>query len=160
MNYMTVRRPVTVSNGLNTLGSFDKLFDSVFGNVPGWDARKPAVDIRADEHTYTIDADLPGLTEEQIDVRVEENLLVISTVDQNERSAHESNGDGSNGSHGDRADGYILRERRTTGFHRSFSLPKDADAAKIEASYRNGVLTVVLPKKPEAKPRQIKINRG
>ncbi len=163
MSYMTVRRPVAVSNGLSTISSFDRLFDSVFNGMPGWDARKPTVDIRNDEHQYTIEADLPGLTEEQIDVRIEENLLVIASVQ--EKSANAGAGDaGDTGDAGTEKNadhnGYILRERRSGEFHRSFALPKDADAGNIEATYRNGVLTVALKKKPEAKPRQIKINRG
>lgn len=155
MNYLTVRRPATVSNGLNTLSTFDRLFDSVFSGVPGWDAWKPAVDIRADEQQYTIEADLPGRSEEQIDVRIEDNLLVISSLEKEKSANGESNGEGSADQNG-----YILRERRNGAFHRSFALPKDADAGNIEATYRNGILSVVLPKKPEAKPRQIKINRG
>lgn len=151
MNYLTVRRPVaTVSNGLNRISSFDRLFDSVFSGMPGWDDHKPAVDIRADENRYTIEADLPGMTEDRIDVRVEDNLLVLSSVEE-EKTGENDDAD---------QNGYILRERRSGGFHRSFALPKDADATGIEAVYRNGVLTVTLPKKAEAKPRQIKISRG
>lgn len=151
MNYMTLRRPTaTVNGGVNTLGSFDRLFDSVFGAMPGWDDRKFAVDIRTDEHQYTIEADLPGIVEDQIDVRIEDNLLVISSKD--EKSAE--------GENQAEPEGYILRERRRNAFYRSFALPKDADPGKIEAAYRNGVLTVTIQKKPEAKPRQIKITRG
>ncbi|TVR67067.1 MAG: Hsp20/alpha crystallin family protein [Spirochaetaceae bacterium] len=155
MNYLTVRRPAVANSGLSTLGSFDRLFDSVFSGVPGWDTRKPAVDIRADEQQYTIEADLPGMSEDQFDVRIEDNLLVISSLDK-EKSAGSDKGV----NNGEEHNGYLLRERRCGAFHRSFSLPKDADAGKIDATYRNGVLSVVLPKKPESKPRQIKINRG
>ncbi len=159
MNYLTVRRPAatTVNNGLSTLSSFDRLFDSVFGGMPGWDDRKPAVDIRTDEQQYTIEADLPGMSDDQIDVRVEDNLLVISSRTAEKDVKDESRQDTNDSTE---TDGYILRERRQGAFHRSFSLPKDADPGKIDANYRNGVLTVTVNKKPEAKPRQIKINRG
>jgi HSP20 family protein len=165
MNYMTVRRPVaTVSNGLNSLSSFDRLFDSVFNGVPGWDARKPAVDIRADEQQYTIEADLPGMTEDRIDIRVEDNLLVIASVEEETGSQEKSvtdNGSAEPTRNGDTSgNSYVLRERRSGPFHRSFALPKDADPGKIDAAFRNGVLTVTLQKKAEAKPRQIKIKRG
>ena len=146
MNYLTVRRPVaTVSNG-----TFDRLFDSVFSGMPGWDDHKPAVDIRTDENQYTIEADLPGMAEDRIDVRVEDNLLVLASVE-DEKAAEKDPAEDN---------GYVLRERRSGTFYRSFALPKDADATKIDAVYRNGVLTVTLPKKAEAKPRQIKISRG
>lgn len=165
MNYMTVRRPVaTVSNGLNSLSSFDRLFDSVFNGVPGWDARKPAVDIRTDEQQYTIEADLPGMTENQIDIRVEDNLLVIASIeneaDKQEADKQEAGKQEKSATENGSGNGYVLRERRNGPFHRSFALPKDADPAGIDATFRNGVLTVTLQKKAEAKPRQIKIKRG
>lgn len=157
MNYVTVRQPVTkTGNGLRTLSSFDRLFDSVFNGLPGWDDRKPAVDIRTDEQRYTIEADLPGLSEEQIDVHVEDNLLVIASQEQQPKTDAAEPDEASETAN----EGFILRERRTGVFRRSFALPKDADAGNIEATYRNGVLTVVLNKKPEAKPRRIKISRG
>ena len=84
---------------------------------------------------------------------VENDLLVISGRTEDERSANDgdANADGAE---------YILRERSARQFYRSFAMPKDADAANVEATYRNGVLTVQLHKKPEAKPRQIEIRRG
>ncbi len=144
MNYMTVRRPVaTVNHGAT---SFDRLFDSIFSTMPGWTGSKFPVDIRSEENEYVIEADLPGLLEDRINVRVEDNLLVIES--QTEEVKEEA------------ADNYIVRERGTRAFYRSFALPKDADHGKIEGTYRNGVLTVTVAKKPEAKPRQIKISRG
>jgi HSP20 family molecular chaperone IbpA len=131
------------------LSDFDRLFESVFTDKPGWNDRSPAVDIRSREDAYVIDADLPGMSEEQIDVRVENDLLVISGREEKEVSKEHSDGEE-----------FLLRERTTRQFHRSFALPKDADAGNVEASYRNGVLTVVLNKKPESKPRQIQIKRG
>lgn len=148
MNYLTVRRP---ANGTRLVSDFDRLFDSVFGAMPSWNDATPAVDIRNDEAKYVIDADLPGMSEDQIDVRVENDLLVISAkVEENRTEGKKENSDGD----------YILRERKTRSFYRSFAMPKDADAGKIDAVYRNGVLTVELHKKPESKPRQIQIKRG
>jgi HSP20 family protein len=148
MNYLTVRRP---ANGTRLVSDFDRLFDSVFGEMPSWNDATPAVDIRNDEAKYVIDADLPGMSEDQIDVRVENDLLVISAkVEENRTEGKKENSDGD----------YILRERKTRSFYRSFAMPKDADAGKIDAVYRNGVLTVELHKKPESKPRQIQIKRG
>ncbi|WP_103680751.1 Hsp20/alpha crystallin family protein [Alkalispirochaeta sphaeroplastigenens] len=153
MNYVTVRRPMTVAGGDGTmLDSFDRLFSSVFGSTPGWDTFKPAVDVRAEEKEYLVEVDLPGISEDQIDVHVEDGLLVIASRKE-ERNLNKAEGD-QDGSR------YVLRERRVGEFYRSFSLPKDADPEKIHAAYRNGVLSVTLPKKPEAKPRQIKITRG
>lgn len=148
MNYVTVRRP---GNGVNLWNDFDRLFDSVFGNMPSWNDWSPAVDIRNEEDRYTVEADLPGMSEDQISVQVENDLLVLSgNHEENRTESAEETGSAE----------YILRERAQRRFYRSFALPKDADAGRIEASYRNGVLTVVLHKTPEAKPRQIEIKRG
>ena len=149
MNYLTVRRP---RNGVSALNDFDRLFDSVFGNMPSWNDRSPAVDIRSEEDAYLIEADLPGMTEDQIDVRVENDLLIISARQEKEASEKSKKST-------DKAE-YILRERRTQAFYRSFAMPKDADPAMIDAHYKNGVLTVQLSKKPESRPRQIEIKRG
>ncbi|MDA3950437.1 MAG: Hsp20/alpha crystallin family protein [Spirochaeta sp.] len=149
MNYMTLRRP---NNGIatrtNSVNDFDKLFQSVFNAMPGWTDHKPAVDIHATEDDYIVEADLPGFSDDQIDVRVENDLLVISARDEESK---EEDAD---------ADSYMVRERRMRSFYRSFALPKDADAGKIDATYRNGVLTLTIHKNAEAKPRQIKIKRG
>ncbi|MEX2445685.1 MAG: Hsp20/alpha crystallin family protein [Alkalispirochaeta sp.] len=160
MNYLTVRRP---NNGVSTRNDFDRLFESVFGNMPSWNDRSPAVDIRQNDNEYVIEADLPGMTEDQIDVRVENDLLVISaTADEQKTVDEKKTADETNGTEqkGENSDEFIVRERRTRSFYRSFSMPKDADAGQIDATYRNGVLTVQLHKKPESKPRQIEIKRG
>lgn len=152
MNYLTVRRPHNgIATRSNAMSDFDRLFDSVFSSMPGWTDRKPAVDIRSTDSEYIVDADLPGFSDNQIDVRVENDLLVISAQEETTDESHETK---------ESTDEYLVRERHMRSFYRSFSLPKDADAGKIDASYRNGVLTVTIHKKEEAKPRQIQIKRG
>lgn len=154
MNYLTVRRPNTVrrpAHGASTMNDFDRLFESVFGNMPTWNDRAPAVDIRQNDTMYVIEADLPGMTESQIDVRVENDLLVLSATVEEQTTEQ---------AQPEESEEYIVRERAARSFYRSFAMPKDADAGKIDATYRNGVLTVQLHKKPEAKPRQIEIKRG
>lgn len=152
MNYMTVRRP---KNGIATrntgMTDFDRLFESVFDSFPRWSDFKPAVDVRSTDDAYIVDADLPGFDESQIDVRIENDLLVISAKDQSdEQSSEDEKGQ----------EQYMVRERHMRSFYRSFALPKDADAGSIEATYRNGVLSLTIAKKAEAKPRQIQIKRG
>ncbi len=154
MNYLTVRRPNTVrrpTNGVSTWNDFDRLFESVFGNMPGWNDGAPAVDIRQNDNMYIIEADLPGMNENQIDVRVENDLLVLSATVEEQKTDQTDT---------EASDEFIVRERTARSFYRSFAMPKDADAGQIEATYRNGVLTVQLHKKPESKPRQIEIKRG
>ncbi len=149
MNYLTVRRPRSGQTAMSTsMSDFDRLFDSVFGSMPSWSNSRPAVDVRETDDEYQVEADLPGFTDEQIDVHVENELLVISA---------EANSDNENA---DENAKYLLRERTARSFRRSFALPKDADANKIEARFQNGVLSLTLAKRAEAKPRKISIKRG
>jgi len=150
MNYRTVGRPRNGQTGnISTIRDFDRLFDSVFGSMPGWNDSRPAVDIRATDEAYIVDADLPGFTENQIDVHIENDLLVIAAEATSEKK-----------SDADAEDGYLLRERGVRSYRRSFSLPKDADPTKIDARFQNGVLTLTLSKRAESKPRKIEIKRG
>lgn len=103
----------------------------------------PAVDIYETQNELVVKADLPDVNEKDIDVRVENNLLTIRGERKFEKSVSEEN---------------FLRVERTYGsFSRSFSLPNTVNAESIGAEYKNGVLTVTLPKREEAKPRQVKV---
>lgn len=103
----------------------------------------PAVDIYETPNELVVKADLPEVDEKDIDVRVENNLLTIHGERKLEKSVSEEN---------------FLRVERTYGaFSRSFSLPNTVNAEAISAVYKNGVLTVTLPKREESKPRQVKV---
>jgi len=89
-------------------------------------------------------ADLPDVNEKDLDIRIESNILTIKGERKFEEKVKEDN---------------YLRIERTYGlFSRSFSLPSTVDNGSIKADYKNGVLTVELPKRAESKPRQVKIN--
>ena len=104
----------------------------------------PAVDIYETPNELVVKADLPDVNEKDIDIRVENNLLTIRGERKVEKSVSEEN---------------FLRVERTYGsFSRSFSLPNTVNAEAINADYKNGVLTVTLPKREESKPRQVKVN--
>ncbi len=129
---------------LNVFGDFDKVLDSFFSSEPAWfRAANPAVDIREEADKYVLDAELTGLTEKDVDVKVQDNLLTLSSKKSEETEQ--------------KKDGYLLRERRSSSFSRSFVLPKDADREKIEASFKNGLLTLSIPKAPDAKPKSIEV---
>jgi HSP20 family protein len=119
----------------------------VFGNQT-WDAF-PAVDVREEDERYVLEAELPGRTESDVSVRVEESLLVIESVQpSDEQQKNEADAT------------YKQRERRQRPFRRAFSLPKDVDRDAINAVFTNGLLVLTLGKLPEAKPREIKIERA
>src|SRR5580693_916752 len=104
----------------------------------------PPVDIYETPNELVVKADLPDVNEKEIDVRVENNLLTVRGERKFEKSVSEEN---------------FLRVERTYGaFSRSFSLPNTVNAEAIAAEYKNGVLTVTLPKREESKPRQVKVS--
>jgi HSP20 family protein len=104
----------------------------------------PAVDIYETPNELVVKADLPDVNEKDIDVRVENNLLTIHGERKFEKSVTEEN--------------FLRVERAYGSFSRSFSLPNTLNAEAIAAEYKNGVLTITLPKREETKPRQVKVN--
>jgi HSP20 family protein len=103
----------------------------------------PAVDILETENELVVRADLPDVERENIDVRVENQTLSIKGERRFEEDAS--------------AQGYHRIERSYGGFVRSFAVPNSVDTEKVSADYKNGVLTVKLPKKEAAKPKQIRV---
>jgi|SRR5271155_980453 len=103
----------------------------------------PAVDIFETEHDLVLKAELPDMNEKDIDLRVENNTLTLAGERKYEKEYTEAN---------------ALRTERYYGtFSRTFTLPNTVKVEAIEAEYKNGVLTVKLPKREEAKPKQIKV---
>jgi len=106
----------------------------------------PAVDVYEDEHNFTLKIEVPGIDEKDIDVRLENNTLTVHGERKIEKDEKEEN--------------YRRVERNYGSFTRTFNLPPTVDAEKVAATYDKGVLKIALPKKAEAKPKQIKVNIG
>src|SRR6266403_2491231 len=106
----------------------------------------PAVDIFETEHELVVKADLPDIKPEELDVRVENNILTIRGERKFEKKVNESN--------------YLRVERAYGSFSRSFSLANTVNSEAINAEYKDGVLTLTIPKREEAKPKQIKVSVG
>jgi len=133
--------------GLSNLqNQFNRIFNESFRNQAEESALTtwaPAVDIYETPNELVVKADLPDVNEKDIDVRVENNLLTIRGERKFEKSVSEEN--------------FLRVERAYGSFSRSFSLPNTVNAEAIAAEYKNGVLTVTLPKREESKPRQVKV---
>jgi HSP20 family protein len=125
------------------LFDWDGLLDNFFTDMPVWNARTPAVDVREAEDEYLMEVELPGLTDKDIELNVEDNILTLSSKKEQEKE--------------EKKNGYLIRERRKHEFARTFVLPKDVERDKIKAEFKNGLLVVNIPKKPEAKPRKIDV---
>src|SRR5947199_5123612 len=125
----------------------NRLFNDAFerqGEESSLTTWAPAVDIFETEHELVVKADLPDVKPEELDVRVENNILTIRGERKFEKKVNESN--------------YLRVERSYGAFSRSFSLANTVKSEAIKASYTNGVLTLSIPKREEAKPKQIKVN--
>lgn len=112
-------------------------------NLTSW---APAVDIYETEHELVVNADLPEVDPKDLDIRVENNILTIRGERKFEKKVNEEN--------------YLRVERVYGAFSRSFSLADTVNSEAIKADYRHGVLTLTVPKREEAKPKQIKVNVG
>src|SRR5215470_8077247 len=134
-------------------GSFDtqlnRLFSDFFGrtsqeqNLTPW---VPPVDISEGGHELVVKADLPDIRPEELDIRVENNILTIRGERKFEKKMEEKN--------------YLRVERSYGSFARSFSLANTVNTEAIKAEYKDGVLTLNIPKREEARPKQIKVNVG
>ena len=132
--------------GLTTLqDQVNRLFEDSFfrGDDSSLTTWAPAVDIYEDGNNLVLKADLPDVNEKDLDLRIENNMLTLRGERKFEKKVDEEN--------------YLRVERRYGAFSRSFSLPNTVDTAAIKAEYKNGVLTVILPKREESKPKQIKV---
>ena len=127
----------------------NRLFNDFFGhatqeqNLTTW---APAVDIYEGEHELVVKADLPDVKPEELDIRVENNILTIRGERKFEKKVDEKN--------------YLRVERAYGSFARSFSLANTVNTEAIKADYQDGVLTLSIPKREEAKPKQIKVSVG
>jgi len=127
---------------------FDRMFRGVFSPEGEGDLSTrtwaPPVDIYENGDNLVLKAEVPGVNPDDVEIRVEDNTLYLKGERKFEKEVKEQN--------------YHRVERTYGTFTRSFSLPNSVDADKVTASYNDGVLTLTMPKKEEAKPRTIKIN--
>ncbi len=112
-------------------------------NLTAW---APSVDIYETEQELVVKADLPDVDPKDLDIRVENNILSIRGERKFEKKVNEEN--------------YLRVERSYGAFARSFTLSNTVNSEAIKAEYNNGVLTLSIPKREEAKPKQIKVNVG
>jgi HSP20 family protein len=119
--------------------AFDRSSDEA--NLTAW---APAVDIFETEQELVVKADLPDIRPEELDIRVENNILTLRGERKFEKQVNENN--------------YLRVERSYGAFSRSFSLANTVNTEAIKADYKNGVLTLCIPKREEAKPKQIKVH--
>jgi HSP20 family protein len=179
MKTIAMYRPRTLSTNLfqnalnNVYDDFDRFFEPFFGDsflapVNQIFQYQPAVDIKEKNNAYTLEMDLPGFDEKDIAVKVDGNNLVISTKKEETFSNEETAGNEkvnkkdeaspSKESEASQEHVFILKERKISAFSRAFKLPENSDGEQVKATFKNGVLSLEIPKKAEAQKRIIQIN--
>jgi HSP20 family protein len=138
------REVVALQNRMNSL--FRDLSAGESNDVLTTASFVPAVDIYEDEHKVALKLEVPGIKQDDLDIRVENNTLTVRGERKMEKEEKEEN--------------FHRIERRYGNFYRAFTLPPTVDTEHIEANYDAGVLQLTLQKKAEAKPKQIKVNVG
>lgn len=135
---------------MNTLSLFNPAFTPDIFDVfdRNFATTTPDVDVRETKEAYLLDMDLPGKSEKDVEISLKDRVLSIASVQEAEKEEKKKTDDGYE---------YLIRERRSSSFSRRFTLPEDIDHANVEASFKNGVLTITIPRKAEAQPRQIMI---
>ena len=127
----------------------ERLFDWAFSDVDSgrWNRPMvPAVDVTEEDNRYVVHADLPGLTKDDIEITYQDGCLTLKGEKKIEKKEEK--------------EGRVYyRERFEGKFGRNIQLPEKIDADKIEASFKDGVLELVLPFTPEAQPKRIQINK-
>ena len=123
----------------NDNNSLDSFFDSFFMT-----GKFPPVDIYETPKEYVIKAELAGYDEGRINLYVEKHVLHIASGEREEE-------------HEDKNRKYFMKERTVRSFERSFTLPEDASEENLSATYKQGILTVTVPKMPKAEPKKIEV---
>jgi HSP20 family protein len=136
---------------LTTQDRFNRLFNETFANALSGEelsgrAWNPAVDIYETDHDLVLKAELAGVDPKDVDIRVENGTLYLRGERKQEKDVKEGN--------------YHRVERSYGSFTRTFSLPNSVNVEGIKADYKDGVLTLTMAKREEAKPKAIKINVG
>jgi HSP20 family protein len=141
-----VRRLAPVGEVVSMQDDLQRMFRQVFGDTDASlaGAFSPALDVEESDEAFTLHVELPGVSPDQVDVSIEENVLTIA---------------GARDFYSDKeSEGFRRIERRFGRFHRAVRLPDRVDPDKVEAAYRDGLLTVTVPKAESAKPRRIQVS--
>ena len=123
----------------------------------------PNVDVTETKDSYVLEMDLPGRTEKDVAIELNDRVLTIASAEDKKsetKETAENQAEKNEAEQNEEAEKpqFLLRERCRSSFSRSFTLPKDIDETGVGASFKNGVLTITIPRKAEAQPRRITIN--
>ena len=146
---MTIARFTPLNDIVSLRDAMDRLFEESFIRPNGWNGHAAGhlavpVDLWETKDSFQLRADVPGVTPEQLEINATSDGISIAGEVKAPNNMEQ--------------DGWLRQERRVGKFQRSFTLPVAIDPTKVEATFDNGVLQLVLPKAENVKPRMIKVN--
>ncbi len=141
-----IRRLGPVGEAVSIEDDLQRMFRQVFGDTDASlaGAFSPSLDVEESDEAFTLHIEIPGVKPEEVEVSIEENVLTIA----GQRAFYSDK----------QTDGFRRIERRFGRFHRAVRLPDRVDPDKVDAAYKDGLLTVTVPKSESAKPRRIQIS--
>ena len=139
----------SLGTSLDRMMSLNRAFDQALGGANGSRVWVPAMDVAERGDAYVVNVELPGVSPEQAEVAFEQNVLTIRGT---KPASHDISAEG---------ELRLFAAERVSGtFERSVRLPEYVDADRIEATFTNGLLTIMVPKAEAAKPRRIEVKAG
>lgn len=146
---------------MNELSLLDTFFnDGCSLAIPSFSApayNLPSVDVKQTKDAYIFEMDLPGMTEKDIEISLKENKLTVCSAEEEKAEPKAKNTEATEKKDDAEQEVFLIHERKSAKFRRSFTLPRDIDPENAGASFRNGVLVITVPRKPETEPRKITI---
>lgn len=137
---------------MNELALFDTIFNNSVGNVFGGMGYRssyvPKVDVKETKDVYVLDMELPGRSENDVNIELDHNTLTISSKIEETKESKEDK----------KSEKWLIKERRCSSFRRSFTIPEDVNSEEVKASFKNGILSVEMPRKALPTPKKITIN--
>lgn len=137
---------------MNELSFIDSLFNDFLGGDTAHTMYQtayatPKVDVKEEEGSYSLEMELPGRSENDVNIELDKDMLTISSKKEEKKEDKKEK----------KTEKYILRERRCSSFSRRFTLPSDVNPEEITANFKNGVLTINMQKKAIEAPKRIAI---
>lgn len=148
-NLARIRNKSELQNNSSKRSYIDDVFNNFFNEIASWPSSyndrilSPNTDIIENDSDYNLEMELPGVTQDNIDLKIDSNILTIEGKKEQCSEKKDKN--------------YHMQERYYGSFYRSISLPSNIDEEHIEAQFKDGILSIKIPKKEQSKAKKIKV---
>ncbi|MCZ6901502.1 MAG: Hsp20/alpha crystallin family protein [Rickettsia endosymbiont of Ixodes persulcatus] len=148
-NLSHIRNKSELQNNSSKRSYIDDVFNNFFNEIASFSSSynnrmlSPSTDIIENDSEYNLEMELPGVTQDNIDLKIDSNILTIEGKKEQSSEKKDHN--------------YHMQERYYGSFYRSISLPSNIDEEHIEAKFNDGILSIKIPKKEQSKAKKIKV---